>query len=590
MFFRARASMAFVAPQCVDDEDGWGPSKKGYGKEDGETGVEAIIYSPFLKTDKFGRAADWTTSGGKYNKNEQRYQRERELRHQRDFGGGAQSKQGGQQGDEQQPTSSFAFSENKEEEGTFSLVDTSKGGFQHKKFGGHQRRFQPGGGRGFGRGRDAQDQSGVLGDQGIGAERERARQMRKQSKKQQQWSTWGFNKNKSQVSYDASVEIKPTWNVVEQIQLSSLAKVTEKITTPTDTPETLKEFGALKTYDKTVDRITPKTERALKRLTQVSRLNGATASKDPVMVELGKENTSKNPNKVTVMTTDTTLASIMCATRSVFGWDVVITKNANTITFDKRPRGVVDSHMVSETAQESVSDDKDNINGVQKLAEEATLMSAAYSAQVASEEPEVVLGEERKVPVEDAPSGVAYRYRKWQLNEKRDAIVRTEVNGVSESRGQNALLCARALLEYDSKVSQTVDWRAKIETQRGAVIATELKNNSNKLAKWTCCAILAGAELLKLGFVSRVHPKDPHAHSILNTQTFKPKDFASQINLNNDNMWGALGFILDIVEKQVDGTYILVKDPNKPQLRMYKVPDDYLTYQFENQADEELDI
>ena len=37
------------------------------------------------------------------------------------------------------------------------------------------------------------------------------------------------------------------------------------------------------------------------------------------------------------------------------------------------------------------------------------------------------------MPVEDAPSGVAYRYRKWQLNEKRDAIVRTEVNGVSES-------------------------------------------------------------------------------------------------------------------------------------------------------------
>ena len=588
--------MAFVAPQCLDDEDGWGPSSKGYGKEDGETGIEAIMYSPFLKTDKFGRAADWTTSGGKYNRNEQRYQRERELQHQRDFGGGlAQSKQQGgsqQQGGEQEPTSSFNFFEDKEEEGSFSLVDTSKGGFQQKKFGGQQRRFQPGGGRGFGRGgRGAQDQSGTLGDQGIGAERERARQMRKQSKKQQQWSTWGFNRNdRSQISYDASVEIKPTWNVVEQIQLSAFAKVTEKIATPTDAPETLKEFGALKSFDKTIDRITPKTERAVKRLTQVSSLNGATASKDPVMVELGKANASTNPNKVTLMTTDTTLAAIMCATRSVFGWDVVITKKENTITFDKRPRGVVDSHTVSETAQEAISDDKDNINGWQKLAEEATLMSAAYSAQVASEEPEVVLGGERKVSVEDAPSGVAYRYRKWQLNEKRDAIVRTEVNGVTESRGQNALLCARALLEYDSKVSQTVDWRAKIETQRGAVIATELKNNSNKLAKWTCCAILAGADLLKLGFVSRVHPKDPHAHSILNTQTFKPKDFAAQINLNYDNMWGALGFIMDVVEKQVDGTYILVKDPNKPQLRMYKVPDDYLTYQFEDQADEELDI
>ena len=106
-------------------------------------------------------------------------------------------KQGGQQVDEQQPTSSFAFSENKEEEGTFSLVDTSKGGFQHKKFGGHQRRFQPGGGRGFGRGRDAEDQSGVLGDQGIGAERERARQMRKQKQKTTTMEYVRINKNKS---------------------------------------------------------------------------------------------------------------------------------------------------------------------------------------------------------------------------------------------------------------------------------------------------------------------------------------------------------------------------------------------------------
>lgn len=44
-----------------------------------------------------------------------------------------------------------------------------------------------------------------------------------------------------------------------------------------------------------------------------------------------------------------------------------------------------------------------------------------------------------------------------------------------------------------------VDWRQKLDSQRGAVLATELKNNSNKLARWTCCAILAGSEYLKLG-------------------------------------------------------------------------------------------
>ena len=44
-----------------------------------------------------------------------------------------------------------------------------------------------------------------------------------------------------------------------------------------------------------------------------------------------------------------------------------------------------------------------------------------------------------------------------------------------------------------------VDWRQKLDSQRGAVIATELKNNSYKLARWTCCALLAGSEYLKLG-------------------------------------------------------------------------------------------
>ena len=32
------------------------------------------------------------------------------------------------------------------------------------------------------------------------------------------------------------------------------------------------------------------------------------------------------------------------------------------------------------------------------------------------------------------------------------------------------------------------------------MLATELKNNSCKLGKWTCSAILAGSEYLKLGY------------------------------------------------------------------------------------------
>ena len=37
-----------------------------------------------------------------------------------------------------------------------------------------------------------------------------------------------------------------------------------------------------------------------------------------------------------------------------------------------------------------------------------------------------------------------------------------------------------------------IDWRQKLESQRAAVLANELKNNRNKLARWTCQALLAG--------------------------------------------------------------------------------------------------
>jgi len=46
-----------------------------------------------------------------------------------------------------------------------------------------------------------------------------------------------------------------------------------------------------------------------------------------------------------------------------------------------------------------------------------------------------------------------------------------------------------------------VDWRAKLDSQRGAVLATELKNNSCKIAKWTASALLAGSDIIKFGCV-----------------------------------------------------------------------------------------
>lgn len=51
--------------------------------------------------------------------------------------------------------------------------------------------------------------------------------------------------------------------------------------------------------------------------------------------------------------------------------------------------------------------------------------------------------------------------------------------------------CLLALASPPLRPARTgVDWRQKLENQRGAVLATELKNNANKIAKWTAAALV----------------------------------------------------------------------------------------------------
>ena len=113
-------------------------------------------------------------------------------------------------------------------------------------------------------------------------------------------------------------------------------------------------------------------------------------------------------------------------------------------------------------------------------------------------------------------------------------------------------------------------------------------------------SILAGADNLKFGYVTRYSVKDSSRHVILGTQQFKPVEFGTQINLNMDNAWGVVRCILDLIMQQKvtpsfaqlstklvfipflfqDGKYLIVKDPNKPILRLYDIPDRWLAYVF----------
>merc|ERR1712098_153775 len=150
-----------------------------------------------------------------------------------------------------------------------------------------------------------------------------------------------------------------------------------------------------------------------------------------------------------------------------------------------------------------------------------------------------------------------------------------EIDAVQKNAisGEDQFLTVKALNEFDHKAQGSggaLDWRTKLVGQRGAVVATEMKNNSCKLARWTVQSIMAKADVMKLGFVSRANPKTNDKHVILGVVGWKPRDFAQQMNLSLSNGWGIVRTIAAMCLQREEGKYVLVKDPNKQILRLYE--------------------
>lgn len=324
-------------------------------------------------------------------------------------------------------------------------------------------------------------------------------------------------------------------------------------------------------WNPSYDSVTPQKPKTLRRFETCQHFT-ATTSNDPVIQKLIGEKAGN------VYATDTILSVLMAATRSVNSWDIIVRKEGGVLFFDKRPDSKIDFLSVNENWNEILQTDKDSVNHPANLSREATVINHNFSQQVLSKDAQI----KHKQPnpfVSALDKGMvaasgAYHYRKFEMDGGINLVARCSLNGFCKRQGKKYKMVARALNEFDSKLSGYVDWRQKLETQTGAVLATEMKNNSAKLARWTAEMVLSGAEELRLGFVSRIYPKDANKHAILMTKRFEPKAFAQSINVKISHLWGVLKTIIDTCNQQEDGTYLILKDPNKSELHLFAVSEE----------------
>lgn len=337
-----------------------------------------------------------------------------------------------------------------------------------------------------------------------------------------------------------------------------------KLNLSVDEPEDLESHGTLQGYDKTFDRINTRTERPLEIIDRA--WYNQTTSDDPVIAQLAQKQSAQ------IFATDAILAVLMCTTRSVNSWDIILERRGNQLFLDKRESGPFDYVTVHENAADppADSDDPSNVNSASSLSLEATYITRNFSSQVIEEKSKPYSPNPNPFYSEDEPSPVAsclYRYRKFDLSvgeeDTLDLIVRTEVDAYQGKK--DSLVTVKALNEFDPRASgggKALDWRKYLDTQKGAIVASEMKNNSAKLARWAIQSVLAGADVMKMGYISRASPRDTAHHVIVGVQNYKPKDFAAQMNVSLNNGWGIVRTIADLVLKQPEGKYVLVKDPN----------------------------
>ncbi|PPJ60343.1 hypothetical protein CBER1_10880 [Cercospora berteroae] len=399
---------------------------------------------------------------------------------------------------------------------------------------------------------------------------------------QNEESSFSLDWDKPQRNREASVQPKDSWKMLDEIDFNRL----QKLNLDTGEGEDLDDYGFLYYYDRSYDK-QPGAPTSVRKLTVLDRAAyNVSTSSDPVIQELAEKDEAQ------IFAADNILSMLMCAPRSVYSWDIIMLKQGNKIFIDKREGSSLDMVTVNENAADAPLElsegNKDQINAPGALKEEATHINNIFPLQVVQESESSKRDMNHEHPFydpaseTDPPASKAYKYRRFDLSLEADAeplhlIVRSELDAVVKNNisGEDQFLTIKALNEFDNKAQGSggaLDWRTKLASQRGAVVATEMKNNSCKLARWTTQSILAKADLMKLGFVSRANPKSTTEHVILGVLGYKPREFASQMNLNLNNGWAIVRTFVDMVMKEDDGKYVLVKDPNKPTIRLYNVP------------------
>lgn len=374
--------------------------------------------------------------------------------------------------------------------------------------------------------------------------------------KQLGWGQRGHHDHR-QRQREPSVRIEPTWTVREEIEFPRLTK----LAFDPEEPELVAAVGRIPLYNKALDKLTTKTPKAVIIDDSVSIQAYCSLAEDPVIARLAAEGVGS------VFASDLAAALLMAAPRTLNPWDLQVTwkeveGGRKVMLLDQRPGAHFHWTPVGESLTAELIEDSS------VLSVEATKINSVLPALVSSGQEDDFIDLE---PSNDTTTSgsEAFKYFKWSLGEDKAIVIRSALNCGDRVAGKGQVGLLRGLLDCSSLVDTSVrssnllDWRSKLDFQRGAVLAGEIKSNNASIARWVFQAELAQADLIKLAYVSRTSPKDRVRHELLALQDLEPHELAVQMSLDSANGFGILKALIDLLTQTEGVNVSIVRDPIK---------------------------
>lgn len=334
------------------------------------------------------------------------------------------------------------------------------------------------------------------------------------------------------------------------------------------------------------DKINTRKSKSLKVDENIGSYNSVTTIENS-FVEIIKANSDLN-----VFASDAVVATLMTVQSSVYPWDISVEKREGKIILDYSETRTLAYTTINENATTPPDEKDDGINGARTLSWEATMSNHYFGQQALLPGADYVLGPEPefKVSADKAKPRKGYIYKVWEMGNGIKLCVRCQVDSyIKEEKGPEVeeegkkskkevkeeekkditLVNLRAVNEcYEGKRQTT--WKKALENNRSAVTSEISINNSTKLAKWTIEALLSGVNNIRLAYLIRRKINDNSKHDIVEVARYTTRELRNLINLNYEACWGVLNMIIQELHNEEDGSYYLVKDPNKLVIRLYK--------------------